>query len=104
MEPSLTVGQISMVAQVVIHKHKAASKPLLRVSAVLPVASHIVKHSVMPPVCMNHLSYICTLSLIRVGRGTSGEKSLTRGTEYTDWVTWKPAFLVPVASLIKQQE
>lgn len=93
-----------MVAQVVIHKHKAASKPLLRVSEVLPMASHFVEHSVMPPVCVNHLNYICTLSLVRVGRGTSGEKSLTGCTEHTDWVTWKPAFLVPVASPVKQQE
>lgn len=37
-----------MAAQVVIHKLKAASKPLLRVSEALPMASHFVEHSVMP--------------------------------------------------------
>lgn len=65
--------------------------------------THVVEHSVILPVFMNHHNYICTLSVVQVGRGTSGDKSLTSCVEYTDWVTWEPSFLVPLASLLRQQ-
>lgn len=103
MKPALAVGRISLVPQEAMQGSQQAPTLVCQVSKVLPAKSHIVAYSAVPPVSVSHLNWNSALSLWQVGRATSGKESLTRSIEHIDYVTWKPVFLVPVDSPLKQQ-